>query len=327
MSRTKRFGMAFILLFISELSVGGATVLVVDSYHAQFPWVMSYREGLEEVLAGRYTLQYFEMDTKRLPRSQYQERADRAWEVYLQTKPALVILADDNALEYLGPEFSDVDTPVVYMGINRNPRDYVSYGAKNITGVLERPLMKRSIASIKALLPETQNVLVLFDSGPTSQSLLTEMFEGQRRHRIHGVNVDIRSIDDWDTWQKTILMSSPHYDALVVGLYQAIVDGNNIHIPAETVINWTSQHTPIPPFGFWDFSVGEKKCIGGLVLYGKEQGKAAGTMALKILKGTSPRKLSPRTAPHGHYLYSEKQLNKYAIHLPRKIALKAELIE
>ena len=40
----------------------------------------------------------------------------------------------------------------------------------------------------------------------------------------------------------------------------------------------------IPVFGFWDFSIGKEKAIGGLVTTAKSQGKADGKMVNEIAR-------------------------------------------
>ena len=89
-------------------------ILVIQSYHRGYEWDRDYILGINEVLGSSYELKYFEMDTKRLDPSKYQEQADKAWSFYKQEKPDLVISGDDNALKFLAPRYQTVTTPVVY---------------------------------------------------------------------------------------------------------------------------------------------------------------------------------------------------------------------
>ncbi len=303
------------------------TILVIESYHKEYAWDASYREGIQDVLRGHYNLKYFEMDTKRLPASQYQARADKAWETYQNLQPVLVMLGDDNALKLLGPQFAETQTPVIYLGINGNPRLYFEKTPCNITGVLERPLFGHSIRIIRKLLP-IKNVLILFDSGTTSATIVNEAFEGNRDIRVYGVNVQMRLIGQWEEWQQAVKQAGKNYDALIVGLYHTLVDEDGKHIPDTKVVRWTAEHTPIPPFCFWDFGVGKDKTIGGLVLYGKEQGELAAELALEVLEGgKSPKGIFPMTTRKGRLLFSKSQLETYGIRLPASIAEDAHFID
>ncbi|PKG37435.1 ABC transporter substrate-binding protein [Psychromonas sp. Urea-02u-13] len=302
-------------------------VLVIESYHSEFSWDKSYIEGLKSILGEDYELSYFQMDTKRLAVKEHQQQADAAWLHYQLLQPELVILGDDNALKYLGKRFTSTETPVIYLGINNNPRNYELHKSKNITGVLERPLIKRSVSNLSH--GKAKKVLILFDSSHTSQTILEEKFANNKHAIISNIQVDIALINDWSTWQEKVLQSAENqYDILFIGLYHTIKDQDNNHIPAAEVLDWTIQNTPIPPFAFWDFSIGEDKAIGGLVLSGYEQGKLAAQMA-KIILETSvhPYQLGTQTALKGRYLFSRQQLSRFSITLPEKIKKRATFVD
>lgn len=303
------------------VQAAGNTILVIESYNVEMPWDISYKEALQEALGKKYKLEYFQMDTKRLPKDKHAAMADKAWARYEALHPILVILGDDAALQFLAPRLGATSTPVVYLGINNNPRAYFDAEViKNITGVLERPLLKRNIAFAHQLLPNAKRALVLFDTDVTSQVVRQETFGGQSELEIGGVSIDFKLVGEWELWKQAILDAGQKYDMIFVGLYQALRDSSGKNANADDVARWTSENTPVPSFGFWDWAVGPDKTIGGLVLYGKEQGKAAAEIALKILSGTSPGSIYPVTADRGHFLFSKKQLAKYKITLPPSIA-------
>lgn len=305
------------------------TILVIESYHEEYAWDASYKEGLEETLGNRYELVYFQMDTKRLPSSQYQERTELAYEEYKRLDPALVILGDDNALKFLGPKLSGTKTPVVYLGINQNPRYYNMFGPKNITGVLERPLMKRSVLFLKEMLnPEPKKILILFDTGATSKSSVAQVFKGKSSTSIAGIKVDLKLIGNLSVWKRTVNAAKKDgYDAIIVGLYQTITDDAGEHVDGAEILEWTSENTPVPPFGFWDFTVGKKKTIGGLVLFGKIQGQAAGKIALEILGGKRPYDIHPVMAEKGRMLFSKTLVEKWGLTIPEHMAQDIEYVE
>jgi len=317
-----------ILFFINvQLLAQKEDILVIESYHAQYPWDKSYKEGLQEVLGSKYNLVFFEMNTKRIDKNQYEKMANLAWKRYEQLNPVLVILGDDNALKYLGYRFVKTTTKVVYLGINNNPRNYSISGYKHITGILERPLLKRSLFHISKL-TKVKKVLVLFDSGTTSKVIVDEVFLGKTSLLIRDIQVDIKLVDKFYRWQKIVKKAKKeNYDILIVGLYHTIKDRAYNHMKAEDVLTWTSKHTPIPPFAFWDFTVGKNKAIGGYVLFGKEQGLEAGKIALKMLSHTKDSLIMPKTAQRGRFLFSTSQLKKWNLNPVGKIKAKIEYIK
>lgn len=303
------------------------SILVIESYHAEHEWDRSYIAGLQESLGRGYQLHSFQMDTKRLPPHTHAMRAEAAWDTYKKMRPDLVVLGDDNALRLLGPRFAHTATPVVYLGINRNPRDYGVVNADNITGVLERPLLKRSVLLLNEII-DVKRVLVLFDTSTTSKAVKSEYFYNQTSMKIRNVEVDVVCLSSFEQWQKIVSNAKQKgYDALVVGLYHTLVDSLGQYVDADRVVKWTSANTSIPPFGFWDFSVGKHKTIGGYVLYGKEQGLLAGQLARKILEGQLAAPLPPQTGLSGQFLFSRSQLEKWHITHSLTQRVDAEYIE
>ena len=310
------------------MPVSAAHILVIESYHKEYRWGIGYKSALYDQLGARHQFNFFEMDTKRIPKSSFQEKANQAWSYYLKTNPDIVVLADDNALKYLGKKFSETSTPVVYLGINNNPRNYGIYNSSNITGVLERPLIKRSILSVRRLIPKLANVLVLFDAGNTSLTSLSIELSNRSMLKIHGVTVEVKLIEDYQLWQFEITSASNNkYDAIIIGLYHALRDKKNQHVSSITAINWASQSSLVPLFGLWDFSVGKHRTIGGLVLQSYDQGYQASLLIKEILSGTSPGDIRPQTAKKGTYIYSRNRLKNYDLTVPDDIVKVAKFVE
>ncbi|MYM68775.1 sugar ABC transporter [Pseudoduganella sp. FT55W] len=305
------------------------TILLIESYHAEFEWDASYRAALQAKLEPAYKLVSFEMDTKRLPPERHAAMADQAWALYLKLKPALVIVGDDAALSMLVTRLAATTTPVVYLGINNNPRNYFDPGkVRNITGVLERPLVKRNVAQLRKIMPKARRVLFLFDTSMTSTVILGEIFQGRTQQQFEGLTVDIKLIGDWRQWQDEVLAArSNGYDALFYGTYQAVRDGAKPPRTPISMLRWSSEHAQVPLFGLWDFFVGADLAAGGLVLDGREQGMEAAAIALRILGGAAPGSIYPVTAQRGRFVFSRTQLQRFGITLPPEIAAQSQLVD
>ncbi|TVT50666.1 MAG: sugar ABC transporter [Sedimenticola thiotaurini] len=316
-------------LFTLSKQVSATDILVIESYNQEYSWDASYKKALIESLGDKYSLEFFQMDTKRLPVSVHQAQADKAWQLYKNKHPRIVILGDDNALKYLGPRLAKEAVPVVYLGINNNPRSYFETAPHNFTSVLERTMFKRSIASLaKIIKPRPKKVLVLFDAGTTAKAAVSEAFDGDIGINVFGVDAKLRLIKSWVEWKVQVSKARQHgYDAIIMGLYHTITDLNGKNVPADQVMSWTVEHSRVPLFSFWDFSVGKGKAIGGLVLSGEEQGRLAGSIAGQILNGASPEKIYPKTAEQGRYLFSRSMLDRYGVVLPDSINALSALID
>ncbi|WP_159084570.1 ABC transporter substrate-binding protein [Dongshaea marina] len=317
-------------LLFSHISLS-KTIFIIESYHSDYPWDISYMEGIRQELGADYRLERFHMNTKRLPESQYQQQADRAWARYQELQPDLVILADDNALKYLFRRLSSVQTPVVFLGINGNPNPIVLTAPnRNFTGILERPLFKHSAVALKALLkPRPKKLLILFDGGLTSKVAVSRIFAKKSKVEVSGISLELRLIRDFASWKKIVEHSkSDGYDAIIIGLYQTLVNSQGQHVPAQQVIHWTSKHTPLPLFSYWRFSVGPQKTAGGLVLSGKDQGRQAGIVTRQILEqGVQPKDVPPYPAERGQYIFSRSQMKQWNIRVPDKLQSQIEWVD
>ncbi len=318
--------MVRIALLLSLLSapVMAAKVLVIESYHAGFGWDSGYRQGLMESLASDHELTFFEMDTKRVPSREYEERADLAYQAYLQLKPDLVVVGDDNALSYMLPRLYQDPIPIVFLGINSNPRDLLAkyVGKAGVTGVLERPFFIKTMAGIGEVLdsPNTKpKVLVLFDSGNTAK-IAVRNIESQINLIKQNLSIDteVMVISTERAWQDAVTNASRKgVSAIVVGLYQTLINSNGESVDSDEIMNWTYQNSQVPMFGFWDYSIGKGKAAGGVILDGRSQGLQAGSMAKEILD----KKLDANNVPiqvghNGMEVYIAEEFKRWKITPP-----------
>ncbi|PKQ75636.1 hypothetical protein AOX56_03820 [Aeromonas sobria] len=312
---------SLLLLLLTSLSLPlyAAHILVISSYHPAFLWDKSYNKGLLDGLDGEHQISHFYMDTKRYQREEFDDIAQRAIAFYLKIKPDLVVLGDDNAINYLANEIAALGTPVVFLGMNENPRLKGFVGHPKITGVLERPLLKRNISEISQLMGGLDKALVLFDSSNVALTAIEDEFKTQTQLRVGQTLINSQLMGDYSLWQEAVLNAKKNgYQAIFLGLYHTLVDAQGQHVSEQTVLAWTSANSPLPLFCFWEFSVGKGMAIGGLVLDGNDQGHQAAALINSILAGTLPRTLSPRAALRGEYVFSKSELARWQLTVPDK---------
>ena len=321
--------LSLLALFVAGFDASASShISIVHSYHKEYAWEQSLTSGLLDTLPRNATLDHIYLDTKRLPKAQHSQQAEKALRELEANRPDLIILCDDNAAKYLGPELKNRPTPVVYLGLNRNPRDYGLFPADNMTGVLERPLIKRSLHSMCRLVsPDDTKVLILFDTDSTSDAVLQEAFEGETCFQLGKVQVTIKQFELVTQWQNALLKAGQDgFDTVYIGLYHTLRTQSGEHVPDEEVIAWANAHATVPIFAFWDFAVGKGKTIGGYVLSGRDQGLAGGEIASEILAGTPPAAIAPRSAKNGEYQFSLFELNRFGVTLPQKIREQSVLL-
>lgn len=321
----------FLILFFIEFKIyaGSHDIVVIESYSKNYKWNADYTTEIQRYLGKKYKLTFFELNNKRLPKPEHEKIALKAWDLILKTQPILVILGDDAALKYLGIKLDQQKIPTVYLGVNNNPRAYFKLEPKYITGVLERPLLRRSAAYIKEIIPNVKNVLILFDNDRTSEIVFEEFFSKRPSINLANINYEIFLIDTYEKWKKKINDSKNKYDAIILGLCSTLTDENKKNVDTEEVIKWTSNNSAKPLFAFWDFAVGKNKAIGGLVLTGEGQGKTASKIAEKILNNPTnlPISIFPVYLQEGKFIFSKYGLQKYNINLPLDIKKRSYFVD
>ncbi|MGB1237864.1 MAG: ABC transporter substrate-binding protein [Pseudomonadales bacterium] len=314
-------------LFCAASAYAQRTMLVIQSFEPSFRWDIDYREGLAQEVEADYRFEYFSLLPSSHTRAERSDRAALAWERYLALAPDVVVLGDDDALSQLASRFVRVPTPVVYLGINNNPRHYGAVGRDNITGILERPLLKRSIVELSKLV-KMQRVLLLFDDSLSSRAVQQEVFYGRSSLRVLGIELELVLSSELDEWRAAVQgAAAQHYDALFLGFHQDIFDRQGRHIEGEALLAWVSEHASVPPFTFYDYAVGEQGTIGGFVISGKDQGIAAAKVINQIDAGTLPGLIFPSTELKGRLMFSSSQLQKWGIALAKVLSQNAELTD
>ncbi|PWF61497.1 hypothetical protein CBX96_20770 [Shewanella sp. BC20] len=310
-----------LLLACISPTLYAAKVVVIESYHQSYLWDRQYYQAILDKLTPEHQVTHFEMDTKRLPKERYGERAELAWQFIVQQQPQLVILADDNAVNYLHERLNASQIPVVYLGVNMNPRQYHLNDYKRFTGVLERPLLKRSLLLLQRVLPSQKHrkILVLFDDSNTSK-LAADYISNHQTSHLSDIEIHILKLASLKDWQQQVLSAKDNgYSAIVVALYHAVRDEQDQSVNADQLLAWIESNSPVPNFGFWGFSINANGNIGGYVLDGYHHGSIAADMAKRILAGEKPESIFPVTDDLGQYRFSRTGMKKWQLTLPKEI--------
>jgi len=317
------------LLLFSTSGLFAKTIYVVDSYHGSFAWTAANRLGFEENLADGYQVHYFEMDTKRIPPSQFAKRADKIWSKLIAGKPDLIVTMDDNALKHLGQRITDAGYPLLFMGINNDPAIYFRNNIipAKVAGIFERPLLKQNVALIsKVLTMKNRRVLLVMDNGTTSSNFYQQTLNEKTSHTINGIKLDVYMAETLDSWKEKFSKLSPqHYDAVLIGSFSTLKNPGQTQISDKEIYRWTSLNSIVPIFTFWSNRVGKGKALGGMVISGYEQGANAAIAANDMLEnGNIPLFTVP---DKGNIMFSRGELKRWNLSLPDFIEKRSSLVE
>ncbi|WED24641.1 hypothetical protein L3Q72_17350 [Vibrio sp. JC009] len=316
-------------LCLTTVHLHAKTIVVIDSYHYGYPWANSERKGFEEHIAPGCQLTYYQMDTKRIAKSEFSKRAEQIWETAIADDPDMFITMDDNALKYFGQRISDAGYHLVFMGVNNDPRAYFENHKlpQKVAGILERPLIKQNISLIAKLVPiRKKRVLLMMDNGTTANSISSQMLGGHRELDVNNIALEVFTTNSYSEWQDKVLSISPlKYDALIIGSYASLKDNSSKQVPDTVSSQWTSSHSKVPLFSFWQHGIGKGRALGGLAVSGFEQGaKAAEAVNAILSNGRVPFVEVPQ---HGELILSQTELTRWNIELPHYIRKRSVLID
>ncbi len=270
-----------------QKDIKGRRVLLVHSYHPEYPWVDTLTQGAKATIEGTgLEMDIFYMDTKR--------HTDEAWKIEAgkraKTKvdeyhPDVVLAFDDDAQQYFAKAYVNTALPIVFSGVDADPSKY-GYPAANVTGVIERPHFKESLALAQQIRP-IKRIAILSCNDSTSVVALGFMKQEQ-------LDVEVAEwlmVGDFDEWKQAVNRFNSSVDALVIRSYQAVKKpGTQDNVDPKEVAAWTSRNATIPTIAFHDFEIKDGLLVG-MVKSGQEYGGQAMEYAIQILKGTPPSTL------------------------------------
>ena len=298
------------LLLLSGLQAQ-EKILIIHSYSSDNNWVQDQTNGIKNILGNEYKYFQFFMNTKKIPKTQFTMKATEAITYYKKIKPNLVFITDDNALKLLGITLSK-DIPTVFGGINGNiKKDYPwIFDSINTTGVLERPLIKRSISQIKKALNIKGKALLLLGNSTTANSFYNEEFK--RASFTKRLDIDTYISGSFTNWKKTIKNSKEKgYSMLMIAGNQAMRDKNNNHIDKNIISAWISKHSLLPTFTIHTKQIGKDLLTGGMVIRGELMGEEMGLIAKRILDNNIiPSRIKIHTQYKTYLIFSQSELEK-----------------
>ena len=304
----------------------GKKVLLIFSYHPEYPWVIEETRGVEDILKDKgVETEIFYLDTKRKTSAEWKKKvSEDAVKKIDELEPDLVIVFDDNACELVAMKYVGKSLPFVFCGMNGDPEDY-GFPAENIAGVVERQHINGTIDLLKQLVPNVKKAAIITDNSPTSHGFVTRIEKTALPVEIS----ECYTTDDFDAWKAKVKELQSEVDAIGLFVYHTIKDpekDREVSLPPEDVLNWTLKNNNLPEFAFFDFTVREG-ALCGVTLSGYEQGKAAAEIAIEILDGKKPVDIPIKCPEKGNPIVNKRRAEELNITIPTDIVKEVEIID
>jgi PAS domain S-box-containing protein len=225
------------------------------------------------------------LDTKRFPSLAHLEKTKEYLTYkYKDRKTDLLVVLDNPALEMVlgwqGSPFEGV--PKVFAGIN-GYRPEMTGGRKDITGVSEDQDIEGTLALAKHLHPNAKEAIIIFD---TTLSGLALRAETERIRPILEKIIPISFAGEGTFAQLEGRLKGLSKDALVVIMtYVTDAAGRTFRRAESTSLICSA--SPCPVYAMHETRLGHG-IVGGMLIEGKEHGRQAAGLCLKVLSGEAP---------------------------------------
>ncbi|HEY9120520.1 MAG TPA: ABC transporter substrate binding protein [Marinobacter sp.] len=314
-------------LFLLSPFCFGKTVVIIESYHSDYKWDADYISAINSVLAEDHEIHILELDTKRLPRSQWPEKVAEIQQAVTVIQPDIAILGDDNAFSLMAGDLVERQVPVVFFGVNGGPQQHPLLNHPLVTGVLERPFFGESIRHLRKILRPSDRFLVLMDDSPTMRNAVSEFFGEARQATLYGSRLDIVLTNQKDTWLQAVFSAHERFDAVIVGTHHTIRDAAENYVLPQDLMAQAFARAQVPIFSFWDIFIGKEQGIGGFTVSAYQEGLTAARLASLILNGVKPDSIPQLKSLSGHYVYSTSGMKHWNLKLSSLISSQSSFVD
>ena len=284
------FAAAFVLwcaVALATTAVSAAAsefkVLIVMSYDEQYAWEQEIREGLDEVLQGTCETRYVYLDTKR-DLAGGEEKSKAAYRVFEEFGPDGVIAADDNAQSmFVVPYLKDkVDAPVVFCGVNAEAKAY-GYPSKNVTGIVERLHIGKTIAFAQQLIPSIKTIALVLKDSPSGKAVYEQYRNEQNQYPAR--TIGFITPNTLEEALEAVENLKDKTDAIFYETMEGIRDKTGrIYTDREVLPLLREKYgKPIVANNLYHVEYG---AFCAVIKTGQEQGRKAAEMLLSAMRGT-----------------------------------------
>ncbi|MCC5909210.1 MAG: sensor histidine kinase [Clostridiaceae bacterium] len=286
------------------------SVLLLNSYNKGFQWtddiVNAIEDHFKETLYN-YELMVEYMDTKLLLDDAYLDKLFQLYQYkYKDTDFDVIIVSDDDALNFLLKYEIFNDVPIVFCGINY----YLNYQQQYdfITGVVEDFDGKSTIEVMLQLHPDTSEIVIINDRSLTGMN---------NKRQLEGVipefsdTVEFRWFQDYTMEELKVAVGELEEGSLIL-LMTYNTDAKGRFHSYDNLIENIYSSTSAPIYSVWDMLLG-KGMVGGKLIGGRSQGEMAAALAERILNGESPKDIPIVMESPTHYMFDYNVLKEFDI--------------
>lgn len=290
-------------------------VLILHSYHTGYKWTDDINRGILETLADEaesIDVQIEYMDTKRIFDERYLRFLYETYKYKFRNRHFDVIISsDDNAFNFLRDHRDELfpGTPVVFCGVNFFDPAMLA-DRDNFTGVNETVDIRSGLDIAFDLHPDAERVIIVNDTTTTGRKVHEEILEVIPEYEDRAELV-LLEYSDMQNIQAAVRSLSPGNFVFYTLFFR---DKNGRFYEYDESILSIVEHSAVPVYGTWDFSLGFG-IVGGMLTSGYYQGETAAKLAQRILDGESADDIPVIMESPNRYMFDYEVLQAWNIPL------------
>lgn len=307
---------------------GPHRIMHVMSFDSPWRWTDGQFAGFKEGLGPDVQAEYkvFQMNVKRNGSRDAKEQKGREARAIIDAwKPDLLYASDDDAQEFVARHYLNQKMPIVFSGVNKEPREHAFEGVPNVTGVLEQEHFVESVKLLQSLAPQVRRIAVISDTGIQWPPVIARIRAAM--DRLPGVALAaVDQVKTFDEFKEKLAGYPAVADAVVqLGIFNlAGRDGRNVRY--QEVQKWAAINGSLPDTSFWIDRV-HFGVLASVTISEREQGLAAGRLARAILlEGRTPGSLPMRPTVKGHPAINLARAKQLGINVKSSLLLSTEVV-
>lgn len=215
-------------------------------------------------------------------------------------------------------QFQDTDIPVLFSSVT----DAVGAGlvdsneapGKNVTGTLDMPVIADQIAIIKDILPDVENLAILYTSSEANSEIQAN--EAAEAAEALGMNVTILTSSSSNDIPQVIQTAAGTADAIYI-------PSDNAFASAMATVNKTAVDNQIPVFCAVEAMIEEGGIATNAIDYYK-LGKQTAAQAVRIIEGENASDIAVETQKECALVINETFAKSVGVEIPASVLESAD---
>ncbi len=288
-------------------------VLFISSYSLGWESVPEQIKGLKQALDPVASMESVFLYGKELSEQDAMTRAGQSFSALklLPHNYDLLIAGDDLALEFVLENRQKLfaEVPLVFLGINTEATAQKAAKLPGVTGVVESFPMDKTIALAKKLYPRAEKVIAITDNTASGQGSLEQFLACQSAFpqlKFQVINAGV--LTKQDLVKQLDNINGKNYIVLFLMLTK---DKEGNYYSLKDGVELVTSHVHQPVFKSDEVGV-SYGLFGGNIMFFKDMGELAGSMAVDILRGRNPHTLPVAVTPT-KYAFNKRVMTKFGI--------------